>query len=264
MRRNTKRILLAHVLALLGMGGVVGWTSALAQTPVRFNSSGTAFFVSPDGLLLTSNHVVKDKTKIAILMDGRLHEARIVKQDAENDLAVLKIEKSPVPYLRLSRSENVPVGLEVFTLGYPQLNVQGMGQKFSMGLINSDTGMRGSKRHFQFSAQIQRGNSGGPLLAPDGLVVGVVESKLGTLSAPSGTDAKAAVDLPQNVNYALKSSFAVELLRDLPSVPEPLSINPRGEKRPFEVYRDARYAVVPVLALSSSSPPPSSDNAPPE
>ena len=260
---RTERRTLLHTLARFGLLCCAAWASASGLAQNRFNSSGTAFFVSPDGLLMTSNHVVKDKTKIAIRMDGRLYEARILKQDAENDLAVLKIDKSPVPYLRLSRSENVPVGLEVFTIGYPQLDVQGMGQKFTMGLINSETGIRGSKRHFQFSAQIQRGNSGGPLLAPDGLVVGLVESKLGTPSAPA-SDPKAAVDLPQNVNYALKSSFVVDMLRDLPSVPEPQSVNPRGEKRPYEVFRDARYAVVLVLTLSSATPAPAVEPAAPE
>ncbi len=260
---HTDRRTLLHTLALIGLVCCAAWASSGAWAQTRFNSSGTAFFVSADGLLMTSNHVVKDKEKIVILMDGRLHNAKIVKQDSENDLAVLKIEKSPVPFLRFSRSENVPVGLEVFTIGYPQLNVQGMGQKFTMGLINSDTGMRGSKRHFQFSAQIQRGNSGGPLLAPDGLVVGVVESKLGTTNAPS-TDPKATVDLPQNVNYALKSSFAVDLLRDLATVPEPQSVNPRGDKRPFEVFRDARYAVVPVLTVSSTSPASAAETVAPE
>ena len=260
---RTERHALLHKLALIALVCCAALTSASGLAQTRFNSSGTAFFVSSDGLLMTSNHVVKDKDKIVILMDGRLHEAKIVKQDAVNDLAVLKIEKSPVPYLRFSRSENVPVGLEVFTIGYPQLNLQGMGQKVTMGLINSETGMRGSKRHFQFSAQIQRGNSGGPLLAPDGLVVGVVESKLGAASAPA-TDPNAAVDLPQNVNYALKSSLAVDLLRDLPTVPEAQSVNPRGEKRPFEVFRDARYAVVPVLTVSSKSAAPAVETTVPE
>ena len=208
----------------------------------KFEGSGSGFFVSNDGLLVTAAHVVRGHEKVMVLYDGRLVAAQVLKTDMANDLALLRVSKSPVPFLRLGRTDNIPVGLEVYVIGYPQINIQGISPKFTAGIINSSAGLRGSARHFQFSAEVQRGNSGGPLLAADGAVVGVVLSKLGPVAVK---DQK--MDVPQNVNYALKSSLLADLLDGQNEVPPAVSINPRSDKKPFEIYRDSVMAVVPLL-----------------
>ena len=217
-------------------------------TPIvwaQFNSSGTGFFVSPDGIILTSDHVVHNKSRISVVFDGKLYEAKVLKEDTANDLALISIEKNSTPYLRLAKSENIPVGLQVFAIGFPQVNLQGLAPKFSMGIINSDRGLKGSVRHFQFSASIQKGSSGGPLMGPDTLVVGIIESKLGALQAPAGD--KNVIDVPQNINFALKSAFTQDLIAGQPTIPKPISINPKLEKEPYEIFQEAKKSVVPIL-----------------
>ncbi len=237
----------------LGLG-LMCLCPALLWGQTKFEGSGSGFFVSSDGLLVTAAHVVQGHEKAMVLYGGRLVAAQVIKTDTANDLALLRVAKSPVPFLRLGRTDNIPVGLEVYAIGYPQIDIQGLSPKFTAGIINSSAGLRGSSRHFQFSAEIQRGNSGGPLLAADGAVVGVVLSKLAAVPLK---DQK--MDVPQNVNYAIKSSLLAELLAGQAEVPEAVSINPRADKRPFEIYRDSVMAVVPLLlpkALASSTSAP--------
>ncbi|MFM6989693.1 MAG: S1C family serine protease [Rhodoferax sp.] len=229
-------------LALLWLCPAMLW----GQT--KFEGSGSGFFVSSDGLLVTAAHVVQGHDKAMVLYEGRLVPAQVLRTDPVNDLALLRVAKSPVPFLRLGRTDNIPVGLEVYAIGYPQINIQGISPKFTAGIINSGAGLRGSTKHFQFSAEIQRGNSGGPLLAADGSVVGVVLSKLAAVALK---DQK--MDVPQNVNYALKAGVLAELLNGQPEVPAAASINPRADKRPFEIYRDSVMAVVPVLMPSTQA-----------
>lgn len=214
----------------------------------KFNASGTGFFISSSGLLVTAAHVVRNQEKIMVLYAGKLTKAEVIKTDPVTDLALVKVDKSPVAFLHIARSDNIPVGLEVYAIGYPQVNVQGLSPKFTAGIINSNSGLKGSTKHVQFSAEIQRGNSGGPLLGTDGTVVGIVLSKLGMNSI---SDIK--MDFPQNVNYALKSNFIMDLLNDMDEIPARLSINPKSDKRPFEIYRDSVMAVVPVFVTRLES-----------
>ena len=95
------------------------------------------------------------------------------------------------------------------------------------------------------------------MLAADGAVVGVVLSKLGPVAVK---DQK--MDVPQNVNYAIKASLLTELLDGQSEVPGALSINPRSDKRPFEIYRDSVMAVVPLLVpRDQASAPPAAEPA---
>jgi S1-C subfamily serine protease len=228
--------------------GVMLWLILLTQTAwAQFNSSGTGFFVSPDGIIMTAKHVVQNKTRVSVLFDGKLYEAKVLKEDAVNDLALISIERNSTPFLRLAKSENIPVGLQVFAIGFPQLNIQGLTPKFSMGIINSDRGLKGSAKHYQFSASIQKGSSGGPLMGPDTLVVGIIESKLGALQGAIGE--KNVIDVPQNINFAIKSALTKEIIAGLPTIPKPVSINPKLEKEPYEIFQEAKKSVVPILTI---------------
>ena len=227
---------------------VMLWLILVTQTAwAQFNSSGTGFFVSPDGIIMTAKHVVQNKSRISVLFEGKLYEAKVLKEDSVNDLALIGIERNSTPYLRLAKSENIPVGLQVFAIGFPQLNLQGLAPKFSMGIINSDRGLKGSLKHFQFSASIQKGSSGGPLMGPDTLVVGIIESKLGALQGTSGE--KNVIDVPQNINFALKSALTQEIIAGQPTIPKSISVNPKLEKEPYEIFQEAKKSVVPILTI---------------
>ena len=111
----------------------------------------------------------------------------------------------------------VRTGDAVFTLGFPQVQLQGAEAKFTDGSISSLSGIAGDPKFFQISVPVQPGNSGGPLLDASGNVVGIVVSRLDAIGTLLATGS-----LPQNVNYALKSSFVLPLLESLPGVSERL------------------------------------------
>ena len=105
------------------------------------------------------------------------------------------------------------MGADVFTVGYPRIDVQGLSPKLTKGAINSLAGVRDDPRHFQVSVPIQPGNSGGPLVDKNGNVVGVIVSSLN-----AGLILKKEGRLPQSVNYAVKGSFASSFLESIPNL----------------------------------------------
>jgi hypothetical protein len=133
------------------------------------------------------------------------------------------------------------VGQNVATIGFPNINLQGFSPKLTRGEISSLNGFGDDPRGWQISAPVQPGNSGGPLLDENGNLIGVVVAKLG-LSA-----AKATGDLPQNVNYAVKSAYALALLEPYldASAPEPI----QPDKKPIfeDMVAKAQQSVVLIL-----------------
>jgi S1-C subfamily serine protease len=193
-------------------------TDAHAQAKAEIKGSGTGFFITADGYLLTAYHVVKEADSIQIWTNKGLKPASIVRADTVNDIALLKVDGIQCEALAVQSSRGVKVGAEVFTLGFPNIQLQGTEAKYTNGHINSLSGFADDPRLFQISAAIQPGNSGGPLLRPDGTVVGIVVAKLDEIATANTTGS-----LPQNVNYALKSSFVLSFLEALPELSGKLS-----------------------------------------
>jgi S1-C subfamily serine protease len=104
-------------------------------------------------------------------------------------------------------SSGIKLGQSVFTIGFPNIEFQGLSPKMTKGEINSLSGLQDDPRHWQISVPVQPGNSGGPLFDEAGNVVGVVLSKLDAIKV-----AQFSGDLPQNVNYAVKGIYALPLL----------------------------------------------------
>jgi len=169
---------------------------------------GTGFFVSDEGDLLTCHHVIKDARGIEIItFDGKKCTGEVIQVDPANDLALLKVDIASRG-IALSDSSGLATGEEVLTLGYPLIELQGQGQKATFGRINSISGMQGDIRFIQIDVPIQPGNSGGPLMNKKGDVVGIVTSTINSLST-----LMTAGHAPQNVNYAVKSDYALPLIR---------------------------------------------------
>lgn len=161
-------------------------------------SSGTGFFVSQNGHLLTNAHVVEGCR--SLLVDGA--PASVVETSVEFDLAILK-SKMPEDRAAAVFSEGpAQLNSDVTVAGFPLTQYLG-GLNITRGAVSSLKGFRGQSTRMQISAPIQPGNSGGPVLASDGHVVGVVVASLDALAVADGGDG-----IPQNVNFAVRGEIA--------------------------------------------------------
>ena len=200
-------------------------------------SSGTGFLISEDGYVVTNFHVIKDSKKVTISTAQDVFQAKIVKTDSNNDLALVKIE-GHFAMLPVSASRGVKLGDTVSTVGFPNPAMQGFSPKLSKGEIASLSGIEDDARYFQISAPLQPGNSGGALVDDHGNVVGVVSAKLSAKAAFAMTGA-----LPENVNYAIKSSYLLGLLESVPGLLEKL--------KPVRT-QDAKFSEVVQLVEQST------------
>lgn len=143
---------------------------------------GSGFVIRADGLIVTNRHVVNGALKVKIrLPDGRDFPAKILGADAITDIALLKVEGVRLPALRLGSSQSVSVGDAVIAIGNPY----GLGQSVSAGIISARARTLEDDPYIDFlqtDAAINHGNSGGPLMTPDGVVVGVTSA----IFSPSG------------------------------------------------------------------------------
>jgi hypothetical protein len=170
-------------------------------------STGTGFFVSRNGYVVSAFHVIQDAKEVAIILrSGDTMRAAVRGIDNANDIALLKVARGAQP-LPIVSSKAVAVGDPVFTIGYPLVDIEGQEQKATFGRINAMSGVQDDVRFVQMDVPIQPGNSGGPLLDSRGRVVGVVTRSLdpAALLKDSGT-------VPQNANYAVKSDYVLPLM----------------------------------------------------
>jgi len=185
----------------------------------RLRVIGSGFFVTKDGYLVTNHHVVKDAHKIEVNYHGLVYPAKVVVEDETNDLAVLKVQGDHFEPLAISRKESVDLGQEVFTIGFPNIQMQGIEPKYTDGKISSLKGMQDDPSEYQISVPVQPGNSGGPLCDSRGEVVGIVVARMNDMAMLEISGV-----VPQNVNYAVKAVHAVRLLqtiKDLAPLPLP-------------------------------------------
>jgi serine protease DegQ len=138
------------------------------------SSLGSGVIVSPDGYILTNNHVVEAADEIrVVLADGRKAPARIVGTDPETDLAVIRVDIKNLPVIVLGRAEQARVGDVVLAIGNPF----GVGQTVTMGIISAVGRNNLHINHFenfiQTDAAINFGNSGGALVDANGNLLGI-------------------------------------------------------------------------------------------
>jgi S1-C subfamily serine protease len=210
--------------------------------------SGSGFFVTEDGCFLTCAHVTEGATRIAIKCRQGILPATLVKSDSQDDLALLKVSGS-FRALPVARGGGVKLGDSVFTIGFPNVGLQGLEPKLTRGEISSLAGLQDDPRHFQISVAVQPGNSGGALVDSSGNVVGVVSMRLSELAAlrTSGV-------LPQNVNYALKCDSITSFLEGSSEVSGKLK--PRNSalgRKPEDVVKEVEDATALVIALRSAT-----------
>jgi S1-C subfamily serine protease len=161
-------------------------------------STGTSFMVSQE-YMMTSYHVVKGKPNIGIYVNGKEYTATVAGVNERSDLALLKVPGLRGTPLSVGNISGVKLGEEVFTLGFPNMEIQGIKPKYTKGDVSSLTGIKDDPTLMQISVPIQPGNSGGPLFNSKGQVIGVIAATLNNASTLKNTGA-----LPQNVNYAVR------------------------------------------------------------
>jgi S1-C subfamily serine protease len=204
-------------------------------------ASGTGFFITDDGFLITSEYVIKDSSKIRLLTPAGFLAANVVRLDTANDFALLKAE-GKFKALVIASSRSVKMGRTVATVGFPNVGMQGFAPKLAKGEIAALSGAQDDPRFFQISVPVQPGNSGGALVDERGNVVGVVSAKLNAVAALAVSGS-----LPENVNYAVKSSFLLGFLESVPEVSSKLN-EPDMKQCSFEdVVKSAEQAAVLVL-----------------
>ena len=142
---------------------------------------GSGFIISEDGYIVTNDHVAGNATKISVtLTTGETIEAKLIGSDPVSDVALLKISKSGLPYVKFGNSDNAIIGEWVIALGNPfglfEINDK---PTVTVGVISAlnmkvqADGNRSYKDMIQTDASINAGNSGGPLINADGEVIGM-------------------------------------------------------------------------------------------
>ena len=156
---------------------------------------GSGFVIEADGFIVTNNHVIDDASEISVRFnDGRQFEAAVVGVDPQSDIALLKVEADDLPYLEFGDSDALRVGEDVIAVGNPF----GLGGTVTRGIVSAlgrDIRSGPYVDFIQTDAAINRGNSGGPLFAIDGAVIGVNTA----IYSPNGGSVGVGFAVPSNI-----------------------------------------------------------------
>jgi serine protease Do len=154
---------------------------------------GSGFFISADGYAVTNNHVVENADNVKVITDdGKTHTAKVIGTDPRTDLALIKVEGGPFPYVKLADS-TPRIGDWVLAVGNPF----GLGGTVTAGIVSArgrDIGASPYDDFIQIDAPINKGNSGGPTFDTEGNVIGVNTA----IFSPSGGSVGIAFAIPSD------------------------------------------------------------------
>lgn len=173
----------------------------------RDNWLGSGIVVTPDGYILTANHVVEgaDEIKVGLKNDATIYSAKVIGMDPPTDVAILKIDAKNLPAVTLGDSDQLEVGDVVLAVGNPF----GIGQTVTRGIISalgrslSDSNERQYQDFIQTDAAINQGNSGGALVDAQGRLIGINDAMI----SPSGTSAGIGLAVPVNMARNVMEGF---------------------------------------------------------
>ena len=170
--------------------------------------SGSGVAITDQGHILTCEHVVKDGGSIEVfcysLADNQLIRkgpfvAKLALKDLENDIAVLKMDNFPKTMRGVSFADKNPeTGSKVYVIGNPGMGNQVLEQTMTEGIISASSRTLDDKVLLQHSAAVNPGNSGGPLLSPHGVILGLVTQKANM----------------ENVGFAIPASTLNEIIKN--------------------------------------------------
>jgi serine protease DegS len=168
------------------------------------SSLGSGVIMSPEGYLLTNNHVTTGADQIVVaLKDGRETIARVIGSDPETDLAVLKIDLKNLPAITIGSSDNIRIGDVALAIGNPF----GVGQTVTMGIISAtgrpQLGLNTYEDFIQTDAAINPGNSGGALVDANGNLTGI---NTAIFSKSGGS---------QGIGFAIPTKLALDVMKSI-------------------------------------------------
>jgi len=180
-------------------------TSIYKPLEKRYFTLGSGIIISPDGYILTNNHVIENLggNINTSLSDGRKFKAKIIGTDPKTDLAVIKIDANNLPTIKLADSDKADIGDVVIAVGNPF----GIGETVTMGIISavgrSNIGIVEYENFIQTDAAINPGSSGGALVNTRGELVGVNTAILTKSGGYEG------------IGFAIPSNMAKKVYRDI-------------------------------------------------
>lgn len=174
-------------------------------------SSGTGFAVNSQGQWVTAAHVVRECIRTELSVNGRRVPVTVEHASKLLDIAVLSGGDTPKSTVVFRSAKKNPqrLGESMFALGYPLSNFMSGSPTLTVGNVSSLGALKGAKGRFQFTAPIQPGNSGGPVVSYKGELLGMVASSLNAPFVANQTGS-----LPQNVNFAVDSGLMRRYLKD--------------------------------------------------
>jgi serine protease Do len=186
--------------------GLPGFQGRQPRGEMPFRGQGSGFIISSDGLILTNAHVVRDAKEVVVkLSDRREFKAKVLGADATTDVAVLRIDASNLPVVRLGDVDQLQVGDPVLAIGSPF----GFEQTATQGIVSAKgRSLPGDAAvpFIQTDAAVNPGNSGGPLFDGSGAVVGINAQ----IYSQSGGYQGLAFAIPINVALKVKDQIVAK------------------------------------------------------
>lgn len=173
---------------------------------------GSGFVLTSQGHILTCAHVVRKQANATVWIEGVRYPCRVLVSDTNADLALLLADEPHSPFrpLPFVMDTNYVMGQDVYTMGFPLVEVLGTAPRLNKGMISATVGLDDDPKYIQISAPVQPGNSGCPLLNAQAEAIGVVSATLN----PIKVLVQSGGDLPQNVNFAIKTGVVRDFLSD--------------------------------------------------
>jgi serine protease Do len=174
-------------------------------------SLGSGVIVSPDGYILTANHVVADADEVKVFIGDNKYTAKIIGNDSATDIAVLKIQAANLPAVTLADSDQLEVGDVVLAVGNPF----GLGQSVTMGIVSGlgrhygVNGEFGYENFIQTDAAINKGNSGGALVDAEGRLIGINTWIASSSGGSEGVGFAVPINIARNVLERMVSGSKV-------------------------------------------------------
>jgi len=169
--------------------------------------SGSGFFVSDQGHVVSNDHVVGVCKKVKAYEDGEEVFLKILATDMINDIGLVKGKFKNKKYLNI-KTDGAELGEDIIAFGYPLSQTLSDGVKLTKGIVSSLSGLGNNISQIQIDAAIQPGNSGGPVVNMNGQVVGIASAGLSKLYM-----AQEANYIPENVNFAVASQTVTAFLK---------------------------------------------------